>query len=155
MRLQHLYGPKDSSSKFATWLFNEMLSDVKSISLSKGTQKRDFIYVADVVSAYMHLLDAPCKESFNQYDVGTGKLRTVREFVETMRSELERQLSNKIIPKLGFGEEPYREGELDSPVVDIKGLTATGWMPAFNLSDGLNKTISSSLLNSNNNTKFK
>lgn len=150
LRLQHVYGSKDNESKFVTWLLNKMLTDIHSIPLTLGEQQRDFIYVDDVVTAYLALLDVSSKDSFSQYDVGTGKLSTVREFVETMRSELEIQLGEKIKPKLGFGEVPSRAGELDATTVDIAALMSIGWRPRFNLSDGLSKTISAALLSSAN-----
>ncbi len=154
LRLQHIYGPKDDESKFVSWLFNTMLADISSIPLTKGEQQRDFIYIEDVVSAYLHLIELPNNDSFVQYDVGTGKLSTVRLFVETMRSEVETQLGVKIIPKLGFGEVPYREGELDAPVVDTKALIATGWFPKFDVSDGLAETIYADLLASSKDSRL-
>ena len=151
LRLQHIYGPKDDQRKFATWLFGRMLIDIDSIPLSLGEQQRDFIYVEDVVSAYLHLLEVSSKESFSQYDVGTGKLTTVKAFVETMRIELEIQLGYKIKPRLGFGEVSYRDGELDAPMVNPEELMSLGWQPRFNLSDGLKKTIKIALLSSEKN----
>ena len=145
MNLQHLYGPKDGSDKFVPWLLSEMLSDAVSISLSEGTQKRDFIYVDDVVSAYLHLIENPNDKSFVEYDVGIGKLNTVKTFVNTMQSELEIQLNRKIKPKLGFGLLPLKAGEVNSPVVKPDALMTTGWRPVFDLTAGINKTVSDTL----------
>lgn len=147
LRLQHVYGPNDSESKFVTWLLNQMLMDISLIPLTSGVQQRDFIYVDDVVSVYLYLIESSCKDPFVQYDVGTGKLNTVRAFVETMRSELEMQIGKKIKPILGFGEVPCKGDELNVATVDIRELMSIGWKPKFSLAEGLNKTISSALLN--------
>ena len=145
MSLQHVYGPADGGDKFAPWLLNEMLSDAELISLSDGTQKRDFIYVDDVVSAYLHLIENPNKKSFVEYNVGTGRLTTVKKFVNTMQSELEIQNQKKIKPKLGFGLLPLNKGEIKSVIVKPDGLLSAGWRPLIDLSAGIKKTVSITL----------
>ncbi len=57
LKLEHMYGPKDDDSKFVTWITNQMLNNISSIDLTEGTQKRDFIYIDDVVDAYMLMLE--------------------------------------------------------------------------------------------------
>ena len=150
LRLQHIYGANDSDTKFVTWLLKNMQMDISSIALTKGLQRRDFIYVEDVVSAYLCLLEVPNNNPFVQYDVGTGQLSTVKIFVETMRSELEIQRGIEIKPTLDFGGIPCRDGEIEDVQVDPTKLKSLGWKPKYNLSDGLKKTISATLLNSYN-----
>ena len=60
LRLEHMYGPKDDKTKFVPWLLDQMINSIEEIKLTLGTQKRDFIYIDDVVSAYMLLLNESC-----------------------------------------------------------------------------------------------
>ena len=55
LQLEHVIGEYDSNGKFITFLFNEMLNNNK-IKLTEGNQKRDFIYISDVVDAYIKTL---------------------------------------------------------------------------------------------------
>ena len=55
--LEHFYGPFDDQTKFLSWLLNSLLFDDCDINLTKGMQKRDFIYVSDVVSAFVLLIE--------------------------------------------------------------------------------------------------
>jgi CDP-paratose synthetase len=141
MQLQHVYGPNDNENKFATWLLKSMLANIDSIPLTLGNQLRDFIYVGDVVSAFMYRLDMPNKKTSEYYNIGTGKLSTVRMFVETMKLELELYLGVDIKPKLGFGDLITKGSEIDEPKFDSVKSMSLGWHPKYSLKDGLQKTI--------------
>ncbi len=141
LKLQHVYGPRDDEGKFAAWLLHKMQTDADSIPLTSGEQRRDFVYVDDVVGACLALLEIPDGGSFTQYDVGSGQLNTVRAFAETMKSELEIQIGKKITPRLGFGEVPQKKDEIRVSAVNLEALMSIGWKPRYNLSEGLSKTI--------------
>ena len=44
LRLEHIYGEFDSKSKFVTYILYELIDNKSEINLTKGCQKRDFIY---------------------------------------------------------------------------------------------------------------
>ncbi|MEN9369979.1 MAG: hypothetical protein RI952_844, partial [Bacteroidota bacterium] len=48
-KIEHMYGIKDDDKKFIPWLINKMIYDNEEINLTSGIQKRDFIYITDVV----------------------------------------------------------------------------------------------------------
>ena len=62
--LEHMYGPRDNTAKFTTYVFDACRCNLPQLNLTAGTQKRDFIYIDDVVSAYMKIIDAA--EYFDQ-----------------------------------------------------------------------------------------
>jgi len=142
LKIEHMYGPKDDSNKFVTWLINEMINEKDEIRLTKGEQKRDFIYISDVVSAYLTVLRNYEKlNSFNEFDVGTGNFITIKDFVIKTKEIIEGILSKKIKSYLNFGALPYREGEFEEINEDLSGLFGLGWKPSFKLDEDLNKTI--------------
>jgi len=57
IKLQHMYGPGDHPSKFTTHVINACRNNSLSLPLTLGDQKRDFIYIDDVVDAYIKILE--------------------------------------------------------------------------------------------------
>lgn len=137
IRLEHFYGPDDDPTKFSAYVINSCLGNVPELRLTKGEQRRDFIYIDDVVSAYMVLLEK--MDSFNsafvEFDVGSGRSVSIREFVETVH----RIAASKTY--LDFGALPYREGEVMHSEADITKLAALGWRCQYDLEAGLKKVI--------------
>ena len=112
MKLQHVYGPKDDESKFVSWFIKQLKEEVPEIKLTAGTQKRDFIYVKDVVESYLVLL-LKIKElpSYEEFEVGTGHAIEVKEFLLQIVFAYENKTACSIKSKLIFGAIPLREGE--------------------------------------------
>lgn len=141
LRLEHLYGPGDDSSKFTSCVINSCLANTASLKLTPGEQRRDFIYIDDVVSAYLLLLAklGPGRKWFEEFEVGSGKAVSIREFVETVH----RITGSKT--NLEFGAIPYRNGEVMNSQANISALQALGWKCTHNLEQGLRLTIEGSL----------
>lgn len=139
MRLEHFYGPGDDDSKFTSYVINSCMKNLNSMDLTLGEQKRDFIYVDDVVNAYLTILTREIKGDFwfSEHDVGSGHSVTIREFVEMVR-----ELTGSRT-KLNFGAVKYREGEVMNSMADISSLKSLGWNCDFSLKEGLEKTINS------------
>ena len=137
IRLEHFYGPDDDPTKFSAHVINSCLNNVPELKLTKGEQKRDFIFIEDVVSAYMILLEkmGHSDNSFVEFDVGSGRSVSIREFVETAH-----RLATSHT-HLAFGAIPYREGEVMHSEADISGLTALGWQCRYDIEAGLKKVI--------------
>jgi nucleoside-diphosphate-sugar epimerase len=130
--LQHMYGPGDEPSKFPTHVLRVCQRNEPSLKLTAGEQKRDFIYIDDVVSAYAVLLKKRRKlANVVDIELGSGVASSVREFVQTVHritaSETE----------LLFGSLPYRANEPMYLQADISYLNSLGWHPRFDLESGL------------------
>jgi CDP-paratose synthetase len=141
LRLDHMYGVKDDDNKFVAWILSQLKENTPKIKLTPGEQKRDFIYIDDVVSAFMIVLDKRRGLSqFSEFDVGTGRLLSVRKFVERMAFYYKKS-NPKLQTKLLFGAVPYRKGEVMSVNVDTADLNKIGWQPKIELDEGINKII--------------
>jgi len=137
LKLEHMYGPKDDVTKFVPWVLSQLDANMPEIKLTLGEQKRDFIYIDDVVSAYLTLLEkSQDLGKFNEFDVGTGQLLTVKSFLKNLKKIYEASfgLSNT---SLVFGAIPYREGEIMTVEVNNQNLLDLGWVPKTKLEDGL------------------
>jgi len=141
LKIEHMYGPKDDTSKFVPWILSQLKVNVPEIKLTLGNQERDFIYIDDVVSAYLTTLNKlPGLASFSEFDVGTGKLLTVKSFLKNLKKTYEASfgLTNT---QLVFGAIPYRMGEMMTVDVDNHGLLDLGWKPDTKLECGLTSII--------------
>lgn len=141
LKLEHMYGPKDDETKFISWIVNQLARQVECISLTKGEQLRDFVYVDDVVSAYLTVLEnSNTLPKFCEYDVGTGSLTSIKEFVCELVTSYEKKYG-KCKTSLGFGLIPYREAETMSVVVNNAPLIELGWIAKTTLSDGISRSL--------------
>lgn len=99
-----------------------------------GEQTRDFVYVDDVVNAWLHVLDAPTAFGAT-LNVGSGVETSVTRLVDAVLAAL--------------GESPStwdlrwtsaQLGDQRRSAADVRGLTALGWSPTFSLEDGIART---------------
>ena len=139
--LEHFYGPGDDDSKFVSYLITNLRNNRSgSLALSEGLQKRDFIYIDDVVSAYKVVVDNIhfFTDSFTEIGVGTNNLVTIKELVFLVK-----KLTNNTKTKLDFGAISQRDIETQSDC-DISLLGNLGWTPKYSLEDGIAESISQS-----------
>jgi UDP-glucose 4-epimerase len=103
--------------------------------MTKGEQKRDFLYLDDVIDAMILSLKYEAKnETFN---VCSGEAVSLRQLVVEMKSKLKSK--SEII----FGALPYRDNEVWNMVGDNKKIRdAISFVPGFNLSSGIEQLIS-------------
>ncbi len=138
-KIEHMYGVKDDNKKFIPWLINEMINGSNVIKLSSGIQKRDFIYISDVVAAFdLVLQKRHTLPSWNLFDIGTNIFTEVRELVTKIASILEKEHNKVIMPRLNFGSIPYREEDIMTPNLDNKKIIELGWHHQVNIDEGVN-----------------
>lgn len=146
LKLEHMYGPKDDKNKFVPWLLDRMLHDNEEIQLTKGEQIRDFIYIDDVIAAYMVLLNSiRTLPAYSEFNVGTAQPITVRSFVETLSYAVEKEIDTPVKPRLNFGAIPYRDGELMHSHANITNLEQLGWKATTTLLEGIKNIIASEI----------
>lgn len=136
--LEHFYGPEDDSTKFVSFIVKQLLDGADTIDLTLGEQKRDFIFIDDIVSAFLMILGncASLEYGYFDYEIGTGDTISIREFVE-----LTKQLSGNTHTQLNFGAVPYRENEAMETFVNTSAIRALGWEPRTPIFEGLSKMI--------------
>ncbi|SNB45029.1 NAD(P)-dependent oxidoreductase [Geobacter sp. DSM 9736] len=136
--LEHFYGPGDDPSKFTSHVIRSCIRNISELKLTKGDQKRDFVYIDDVVAAYLVLLGAlpVSNETYQEYPLGSGVSVSVRDFVQTVYA------ITGSTTELKFGAVPYRQNELMDSCADIRRLAALGWLPRVSLVEGVAATVS-------------
>ena len=138
--LEHFYGPFDDETKFVTYIIHSIMRRVDHIDLTQGEQKRDFIYIDDVASAFDCIINHHCDDlhgvGFIHYDVGTGRTIKIRDF-----AALVKEIARNSRTQLNYGALPYRENEVMDSHVDIKELKKLGWKAVVSLEEGIKKTM--------------
>jgi len=140
IRIEHMYGPKDDENKFIYWLINQLKQNVEKIDLTSGIQKRDFIYIDDIVNAYEIIIQyINSFSNYEEFELGSGNFLEVKIFVKKIYEEI----SNKqtLNTKLNFGEVSYRDNENMEMKANIQKLTNLGWKAKVSIEDGIKKII--------------
>lgn len=129
-----VYGPGQPSHTLIPAAIRAALAG-EDFPMTPGEQKRDFIYVEDVVEGMMAAAQAPGVEG-QSLDLGTGQAYTVREAVERIWAITEAR------GHILAGALSYRPGEVMHLVADA-GRTARliGWRARVGLEKGLKHTI--------------
>lgn len=127
LRLFNVYGPRSRTSgaygaMFGVFLAQKYFNKPLTI-VGDGTQKRDFTYVSDVVSAFIKASNS--RSSDNQiFNVGTGKAISVNYIAKLIN---QRKVH---IPK--------RPGEPDITLANIKKIkNKLNWSPKININQGV------------------
>ncbi|MGE0126702.1 MAG: NAD-dependent epimerase/dehydratase family protein [Blastocatellales bacterium] len=130
-RLFTVYGPGEHEGRLLPSLLGAAQTG-QPIQLTEGRQQRDFTYVAEVAEGLLRLglSSAPPGEIAN---LATGRLTTVRQFVETAAGVL-----NIPDDRLLFGAAPTRSEEMSHAPVAIDRLRRLiDWAPRTSISDGV------------------
>jgi len=138
LRLFPPYGPKDNARKLIPYIINS-ISEGKSPKMTTGMQKWDFVYVDDIVEAYIRSLSARMQNMHEIINIGTGTAISIRD------------ITSKIIELLGSGIEPkwgaieHRGNEIWFNCADNnKAREILKWHPRTSaLENGLKLTIES------------
>ncbi len=136
LRLGNVYGPRQDPHGEAgvVAIFGRaLLSGAPTVIYGDGTSSRDYVYVGDVVDAFVACLNE--RTDGGVYNVGSGQPTTVSE------------LHTMVAAACGAPDRPeHREprlGELQHIALDPSMLTsATGWAPVVSLEKGLAETVS-------------
>ena len=137
VRLEHMYGPGDDSNKFIPFLIRAFLGGKETLDLTAGEQRRDFIYLDDVVAAYLTLLEhrSNLVRPLTTFELGTGEAPLLADVVKMIHSLCESRT------ELRFGALPYRHGEVMHSQAHVAPLARLGWSPRVSLSEGLTLTV--------------
>jgi nucleoside-diphosphate-sugar epimerase len=140
IKIEHMYGVFDDENKFIYWLINQLKQNKEEIDLTSGVQRRDFIYIDDVVDAYKTIIEnLDSFLNFEEFELGSGKTIEVKYFVSKIFEELNKK--QKIATRLNFGKIEYRANENMEMKANISKLQKLGWEPKVSIEDGIKKII--------------
>lgn len=138
LRYAVTYGPRQSLFNPYTGVVSifstQLLNDIAPVVYEDGEQSRDFLYVADNVSANIAVMESDAA-NWRVFNVGRGEKVTVNRLVST----LARLYQKNLAPQL-TGE--FRPMDVRHFVHDASAIRALGWAPKVSLEEGLEKYVS-------------
>ena len=138
MRFFSIYGYNDvGKGKYANLVTQFMVSLINGeqpIIYGDGEQRRDFVFVTDVVDA---LLKASNAKGFNVYNVGTGKNYSLNEAVERLKKITGKNIDPKYIKM------PVKNYVMTTLADPSKAKKEIGFDAKVNLDEGISLLYSS------------
>ena len=136
LALANVYGPRQDpygEAGVVTMFGSAMISGRPTTIYGDGRATRDYVYVDDVVTAFLCAADAPITTT-GTFNVGTGVQTTVTELHEL------------IAAAVGVSRPPdhadARTGEVHASALDpTRAGRELGWKPDTDLTDGVKRTV--------------
>lgn len=127
------YGPAQAREKLIPSVVVSLLRG-EAPRLTSGRARGDWIYIEDVVGAFVGAMTAPGIEG-KTFDLGTGTLVPIRALVETLLEVS----GSALVPE--FGAIPDRPMEQEIVADTERAFEQLGWRATTSLEDGLRKTV--------------
>jgi nucleoside-diphosphate-sugar epimerase len=139
LRLFGVFGVGEGSRRLIPYLIDQLRRD-EPVDLTPGEQVRDFLYVDDVVGAFVRSAQDGSLTPSETYNVCSGKPVRIRDI-----GELAADLMEKPRTLLQWGRRPYRQDEPMWIVGDNRRFAdATSWWPQVKLTEGIRRMIARS-----------
>ena len=133
LRLYSTYGPWEEPLRLVPALAVEGLNG-RLPPLVEPSVARDFVWVGDIVEAYLAAAKARHAEAGAVYNVGTGVQTTIAEAVEIVRNVLGIETAPE------WGSMPARSWDTDCWVADNSKVSRVlGWRPTRSFQDGFSE----------------
>lgn len=130
------YGPGDHERRLIPYVIKNLL-DANEIKMTTGKQRWDFVYVEDIVDAYVKLLSV--FGSFRAHEIlniGTGRAVSVRDVVLRIKDILSSQTEPQ------WGAIPHRDDEIYFMCADTRKTEEfLSWKAKTPIEEGLKHTI--------------
>ena len=137
IRQTNAYGRKDNDFFVTEAIITRMLKNPASISMGYADPYRNFIFVDDLLDAWIQIITHPDKCSNGlTCTIGPNNPIQIKDYAEKIATKLNWQ------GQINWNKQPKRDGEiywLNSDSVLIN--KTVGWQPKIDLDDGLDRTI--------------
>jgi len=141
LRYFNVYGPREAHKGAAASMMYQLAQQMKKGQRPRifkaGEQKRDFVYVADIVS--MTVAAAAAKKS-GIYNAGSGEPRSFNEVVENLNRVMGTKLAPDYIENPYPFYQPHTQADISATVEALKVK------PRFSLEKGIDDYFKSGLL---------
>lgn len=137
LRYCNVYGPgeyhKGKRSSMIYQLIEKIRQGISLEIFSAGDQKRDWVYVKDVVKA--NILAASSKES-GICNIGSGKAVSFNELIDIIKHVLQKQVETKYI------QCPFESSYQSHTECDVKkAKLMLGWEPEYDVKKGVEEFV--------------
>src|SRR5262245_19671639 len=132
LRYFNVYGPREAHKGVPGSMIYHLAQQIKAGKRTRifnhGDQRRDFVYVKDVVEGTIHALDA---KTSGIYNVGTGQARSFNELVEVLNKSLGTNFEPEYFDNPHAHYQNFTQADLTT------ARKALSYEPRFSLEDGV------------------
>lgn len=135
-RIFNVYGKNQGKNFLIPTILKQVDQGKKEITLGDIKAKRDYVYIDDLVSAFVLAIEKKEKTGISIFNVCTGEATSAREIVGIISKIKGRNIKIKTNPNL------YREDETKVEYGSLDLIQKTfGWKPKVSFEEGLKKII--------------
>jgi nucleoside-diphosphate-sugar epimerase len=126
------FGPHERRERLVASVISTLLAGERA-ACSDGEQIRDFIYVRDLASAFVALLDSNFSGNVN---IASGRATMLKDLVNLIADKLDAR------DRVDFGARPRQAGDPPKITADVTRLkNAIGWTPQYSWEAAVDETI--------------
>jgi UDP-glucose 4-epimerase len=134
-----VYGPRQAANTFVSACLRAASSQ-REFSMTLGEQKRDWVYVEDVVEGLLSAATVPAAPGLT-FNLCTGQETTLYEVAQIIVEQVAAERGTARIA-INRGALPYRDAEIWRLVGDnTRAREILGWTPKVTLREGLRRTL--------------
>jgi nucleoside-diphosphate-sugar epimerase len=148
LRLANVYGPGPESASTDRGVLNMMIKKALAgeplIIYGKGECLRDYVYIEDVIPAFLVSAIHMDKLNANHYVIGSGSGHTIAQAANLIADRAALKTGNR--PKVTHIEPPFPQSPIEERnfVADTRRFAqATGWKAQYSLIEGVDQTLES------------
>ena len=131
-RIFFVYGPYEHPARLVSSIVRSLLKN-EPAECPHGNQKRDLLFVEDVASGFVSILE---NEITGIVNIGSGEGVALKDVIKTIGDKIGRSNLIQMDTLLSPANDP------PILVADTKRLTEeVGWVPKFDINTGLDRTI--------------
>ena len=133
MRMPHAYGPGKHVGVLAAILARMRADGVVCLN-GDGNEKRDFIFIDDLVEAFVLAMDSNASNGVNAYNIGSGVSLSLREACAIIGEAV------GVVPDVRLTGEPAGQPHCIQLNVE-KAARELGWVAKTDLSEGVRRML--------------
>ena len=136
IRQTNAYGRKDNDVFVTEQIITQMLKNPNEINLGYGEPYRNFIFIDDLLDAWVEVINNPEKVAGEILCLGPNNALKIKDYVDIIAKKLDWN------GKVNWDTKPERPGEIFLLNSTNKKITSKlGWEPKVSLDEGLDRTI--------------
>lgn len=132
LRPFNIYGP-GQDIRFLIPSIVEQIHDGNPVQVQDLEPKRDYVYIDDVIEAFVAAIDHPRR--FDVFNIASGTSHSVKEVIDLIQKS-----SNKNLPVKVVGTRRPQE-VMDTRADIARAREILGWFPHWNLDEGIAKIL--------------
>ncbi|MBU2100284.1 NAD-dependent epimerase/dehydratase family protein [Candidatus Micrarchaeota archaeon] len=133
LRIGNAYGPEQNTEKglgFVSKCIEKAKNSEELIIYGDGLAIRDFVYIDDIVNAFILATETKTKEKV--FNIGSGEGKSIKKVISSVENLLGKEIKKKFLP--------LREGDIKKIVLDISlAKRKLGYEPKIMLEEGIRR----------------